>query len=110
MQEHFNENYVESDKYPNATFKGKVSNIGDIDFTKDGEYQVQVEGELTMHGISNKIKEAGTFIVKGDEVSGKSTFIIKPEEYEIEIPKTVMDNIAEEIEVTVLVSLKEFKK
>ena len=50
MQEHFNENYVESDKYPDAMFKGKVTNLKSIDFNKDGVYPAEVEGDLTMHG------------------------------------------------------------
>ena len=110
MQEHFNENYVESDKYPNAMFKGKVSNISTIDFTKPGEYKAMVEGELTMHGVTQKIAESGTFIVKEGKIDGSSTFMVKPENYKIKIPNTVIDNIAEEIEVTVNVSLDEYKK
>ncbi len=110
MQEHFNENYVESDKFPNATFKGTVSNLADIDFKADGEYASLVEGELSMHGVSKKVSEKGTFTVKGGQIIGLSSFILKPEDYGIKIPKTVVDNIAEEIEVTVDVKLEEFKK
>lgn len=110
MQEHFNENYVESDKYPNATFKGKVVNVKDFDFTSDNTFEVEVDGEITMHGETNKVAEKGTFTVKDGQITGTSTFIIKPEDYSIKIPKTVVDNIAEEIEVTVKVKLEEFKK
>ena len=110
MQEHFNENYVESDKFPNATFKGKVLNVADCDFTSDNTYEVVVEGDLTMHGVTTKVSEKGTFTVKDGKINGASTFIVKPEEYGIKIPKTVVDNIAEEIEVTVEVKLEEFKK
>lgn len=110
MQEHFNENYVESDKYPNAMFKGKISNISEIDFTKSGEYKAMVEGDLTMHGVTQKVSESGTFVIKDGKVVGNSVFKVKPEDYKIKIPKTVLDNIAEEIEVTVEVSLAEYKK
>jgi len=110
MQEHFNENYVESDKYPNAMFKGNVLNINEIDFAKGGDYSVVAEGELTIHGVTQKVQTTGIFAVTGDKINGKSTFIIKPEDYKIKIPKTVLDNIAEEIEVTVDVSLNKFNK
>jgi len=110
MQEHFNENYVESDKYPNATFKGKIANINDIDFTTAGEYKVVVEGALTMHGETQNIQTTGTFQITDEAINGKSVFTIKPEDYKIKIPKTVVKNIAEEIEVTVIVALKELKK
>jgi polyisoprenoid-binding protein YceI len=110
MQEHFNENYVESDDFPNATFKGKVTNLADVDFTTDGEYKATIQGDLTMHGVTNKVSVEGKFIVKDGQIVGSSTFIIKPEDYDIKIPNTVVDNIAEEIEVTVNVKLEEYKK
>ena len=110
MQEHFNENYVESDKFPNATFKGKVLHVADYDFTSDNTYEVVVEGNLTMHGETNKVNVKGTFTVKDEKITGTSTFIIKPEDYGIKIPKTVVDNIAEEIEVTVDAKLEAYKK
>lgn len=110
MQEHFNENYMESDKFPNTTLKGKVLNVKDFDFTSDNTFEVVVEGDLTMHGVTNKVSEKGTFTLKGSQITGTSTFVIKPEDYGIKIPKTVVDNIAEEIEVTVDVKLEEYKK
>ncbi len=110
MQEHFNENYVESDKFPNAMFKGKVANLNDIDFKTNGEYQVVVEGEMTIHGETKTIQTTGKFQVADETVSGRSVFIVKPEDYKIKIPNTVVQNIAEEIEVTVEVSLQALKK
>ena len=110
MQEHFNENYVESDKFPNASFKGKIINLGDINFTSPGEYEAQVQGVMTIHGVAVEISEAGIFIVGKGQVKGSSKFIIKPEDYDIKIPNTVVNNIAEEIEVTVEVILEEYKK
>jgi polyisoprenoid-binding protein YceI len=107
MQEHFNENYVESDKYPNATFVGKVINIKNIDFQKDGTYPAEVEGKLTLHGVTKDIKEKGTLEVKDGKIRGISKFLVKPSDYNIKIPSTVMANIAESIEVTVDVSLAE---
>ena len=109
MQEHFNENYMESDKLPNATFIGKVTNLSDIDFTKNGTYTATVEGKLTIHGITNDVKETGTFDVNGDKVTGDAKFNIKPEDYDIKIPTTVINKIADHIEVTVNVPLEKLK-
>ena len=63
-----------------------------------------------MHGETNKVNVKGTFTVKDEKITGTSTFIIKPEDYGIKIPKTVVDNIAEEIEVTVDAKLEAYKK
>jgi polyisoprenoid-binding protein YceI len=106
MQEHFNENYVESDKFPNATFQGKVTNIKSIDFTKPGSYDVQVEGDLTIHGVTRKISEKGNFTVEsGDKIHGTSKFFVIPADYDIKIPSAVMGKIAESIEVNIDVEL-----
>jgi len=105
MQEHFNENYAESDKYPNAVFIGKVANSADIDFLVDGEYPAVIEGDLTIHGVTNKVKHSGKFIVSGSAIHGKSVFNVKPEDYKIKIPGAVSKKIAESMEVTVDVKL-----
>jgi hypothetical protein len=105
MQEHFNENYAESDRYPNAMFKGKVTNLADIDFTVDGEYQAVIEGDLTIHGVTNKVKHNGTFTVKGGTIKGLAVFNVKPADYKIRIPSAVSKKIAESLEVTVDVKL-----
>ena len=105
MQEHFNENYVESDKYPNATFLGKITNIKDINLTKDGTYDANVEGKLTIHGVTNNVKEMGTFEVKQGKLVGKAKFNIVVADYKITITGTVGSNISKTVEVTVDVSL-----
>jgi polyisoprenoid-binding protein YceI len=110
MQEHFNESYVESDKFPNAMFKGKILNIGNYDFTSNNTFDVQVEGDLTIHGVTQKVNTTGTFKVEDNKIMGTSVFIVKPKDHDIKIPTTVINNIAEEIEVTVDVKLEEFKK
>ncbi len=105
MQEHFNENYMESETYPDANFIGKIVNIKDINLGKEGIYKVAVEGSLTMHGVTKKIKENGTLEVKGGKVLGKATLSVTPQDYNIKIPKAVIDNIAKAIQVEVNVSL-----
>ena len=110
MQEHFNENYMESDKFPNSTFQGKVTNLPVIDFKKEGTYEATIEGDLTIHGVTQKISEKGTFTVKaGDKIHGNSKFTIKPADYQIKIPKAVMQNIAETLEVTVDMELSKMQ-
>ena len=110
MQEHFNENYVESDKFPTATFLGKTANIKDINFTKDGSYPATVEGKLTIHGVTHDVKATGTFEVKKDVVQGKAKFFVTLADYNINIPSAVVSNIAKAVEVTVDVTLEKFNK
>lgn len=101
MEEHFNENYMESDKYPKAIFKGSVSDINKVNFSKDGSYPVIVNGDLTMHGITNKVSVPGTIAVKSGLVAAISSFKIKLADYKISVPKIVKDNIAESIDISV---------
>ena len=105
MQEHFNENYMESEKFPNSTFSGKITNIKDVNLSKDGVYKVVVEGDLAMHGVTNKVKVNGTLEVKAGKVLGNSSFNVTPKDYNITIPKAVIKNISEAIKVDVNVSM-----
>lgn len=99
MQEHFNEKYMESEKYPNCTFKGKINE--DIDFTKDGVYKVTATGKLNIHGVEQDRTIAGTLIIKNGTVQLLSDFKVKNVDHKIEIPTVVMAKIQEEIEVKV---------
>ena len=108
MQEHFNENYMESEKFPSSEFKGKITNLKDVNLTKDGVYKVLVEGDLTIHGITNKVKVNGTLEVNAAKVIGKASFEVTPKDYNIAIPKAVIKNISEAIKVDVNVSLDKF--
>jgi polyisoprenoid-binding protein YceI len=101
MQEHFNENYMESDKYPKAEFKGKVTDISSVNFAKDGTYNVKTTGKLTMHGVTKDVTVPGTITVKGKDVTTNTKFKVKTADYNISIPKLVEGKIAKEIEVTV---------
>jgi len=101
MQEHFNENYMESDKYPKAEFKGKILNMSDVNFRKDGTYNVKVAGRLTIHGVTKNVTIPGTVTVKGGSVTTNSKFRVKTADYGIKIPAMVSNKIAEQIEVTV---------
>lgn len=110
MQEHFNENYVESTKFPNSTFKGKITNIKDVDFTKNGKYQVNLEGDLTIKDATKKINEKGTLEVNGEKVKGLSTFNLVLNDYNIKIPNTVANNISKSIRIDVDINMEKSAK
>ena len=101
MQEHFNENYVESDKFPKASFDGKFDNVAAINFTKDGTYQTTVSGKLTIKDKTNTVSVPGTVTVKGTSVNTKATFKILLADYNVSIPSVVKDKINKEIEIRV---------
>lgn len=101
MQEHFNENYVESDKFPKATFKGNIENFDKINWTTDGTYPVKVTGKMTIHGVTKDITVPGTFEIKGGKINGKSTFNILIKEYDIAIPNLVKEKVSESVSIDV---------
>ncbi|MCX6256992.1 MAG: YceI family protein [Bacteroidia bacterium] len=101
MQEHFNENYVESTKFPKGSFKGTITNMKDINLAKDGKYKATVEGDLTVHGEVKKIKTDGTIEVKDGKLMVTSKFNVAPEDFKIIIPGLVREKIAKEMEVNV---------
>jgi len=101
MQEHFNENYMESAKYPKSKFLGSITNLSSIDFSKDGTYNATVEGTLTIHNVSQKIKSTGTISVTDGKISLKSKFIVAPKDYNITIESRFANNIGSSIEINV---------
>jgi hypothetical protein len=101
MEEHFNENYMESDKIPKALFKGKITNLSSVDFSKPGTYDATVEGDLTIHDVTKKITAKGTFEVITGGINANSKFNVVPEDYNITIPGVVRDKIDKNLEVTV---------
>lgn len=84
MQEKFNNDYAESNKFPRAEFKGTISNIKDINFTKDGNYKAVVKGNLTLHGVSKPVTVNGTITVKGGKVSATGKFPIVMKDHNID--------------------------
>jgi polyisoprenoid-binding protein YceI len=101
MQEHFNENYLESDKYPKASFNGKINNNSEINYKKDGTYPADVSGDLTIHNVTHQVSTRGTIEVKNGVVTAKAQFIVKPADYDIQIPSVVENKIAKEVTVNV---------
>jgi len=101
MEEHFNENYMESTEFPKATFSGTIVDAGKVNFMKEGNYPVSVEGQLTIHGVTRKIAAPGTITVSGGKVSAMAGFIVLLSDYKISIPGVVADKISKEAKVEV---------
>jgi polyisoprenoid-binding protein YceI len=101
MQEHFNENYVESNKFPKAEFKGKIKDNHEIDYKKDGIYKAKVKGDLTIHGETKEVDAEGKFIVKGGKITAEAEFSVKLSDFKISIPGLVADKIAKTAKITV---------
>lgn len=101
MEEHFNENYMESDKYPKASFKGKITDLKAVNFEKNGVYEVAVEGDLTIRDVTKKMSVKGTVEVVNGGLNANTKFIVAPEDYNIKIPGVVREKIAKTLEVTV---------
>ncbi len=103
MQVHFNEDYIESDKFPKANFTGSFTEI--IDPLKNGTIILHITGSMMMHGITKPISTNATLIIKNNTLDGTSNFKINPSDFNIEIPSLVRKKIAQQIDVHVKVSL-----
>ncbi|WP_192347642.1 YceI family protein [Algoriphagus sp. Y33] len=102
MKEHFNENYLESDKFPEAYFRGKISG-----YTRGSSQSDAVaEGELTIHGVTKPVKIQGTITEKSGKIEMQAVFNVVLEDYDIEIPRLMFQNIAEEVEVSIKFEFK----
>jgi hypothetical protein len=100
MQEHFNENYLESEKFPKSTFKGTFTVPDGLKARTDGTYELDVKGDLTIHGVTKPIETKSTLTLKDGKLSGTLLFNVNVKEFEIKIPNVVVKNIAESVEVT----------
>ncbi len=101
MQADFNENYMESNKYPKSTFKGTIADVSNINLSKDGSYKVSVKGDLTIHGVTKNITEPGTITIKDGNITAHSSFDVLLKDYHIDIPSIVNNKIAEKIKITI---------
>jgi hypothetical protein len=100
MEEHFNENYMESSKFPKATFKGKIVNF-DAKKLSSKKTEFDLEGDLTIHGVTKKIKTKLALVVNAGKITATSLILVKPQDYNIEIPSLVKDKIAENVKVSI---------
>jgi hypothetical protein len=103
MKEHFNEKYMDTERYPKSTFAGKINGY---DASASGEQHVKASGKLTIHGVTHDVELPGTIEKQGDKLVMKSSFTVKLEDYKIQIPQLLWKNIAEEIAVTVTFTYK----
>jgi hypothetical protein len=99
MEEHFNENYVESDKFPKTTFKGKIEDF-DISKLAVVTRAVKISGDLTLHGKTKKIMVMAKASKTGDKITIIGNFDVKPEDFDIEIPKLVSKKVADKVNVS----------
>jgi polyisoprenoid-binding protein YceI len=109
MQQHFNENYVESEKYPKSEFKGTITNNRDINYSKDGMYTTKVKGKLTMHGVTKDVETTGTLKINAGKIDASSTFNVLISDYNIKIPSVVKEKVSDTIKITVDCNLEPLK-
>lgn len=102
MEEHFNENYMDSEKFPKSSFKGKITNLASLDLKKVGKYDVVAEGQLTIRDVTKPVTVKGTLEVTATGLNVNTKFKIVPEDYNIAIPGVVREKIAKDLEVTVI--------
>ena len=101
MEEHFNENYMESTKFPKASFQGTIADLGKVNFKNNGAYQVNVTGNLTMHGVTNKVTLPATINVSGGKFVAASKFNVALADYKIKVPSLVSKQVSETVEVSI---------
>ena len=109
MQEHFNENYVESDKFPKAEFKGIIDGNETVNYSKEGTYAVKVKGKLTIHGETRDIETPGKLIVQNGKINALADFNVSLSDYKVSIPGLVADKVSNTAKITVACQLELFK-
>lgn len=109
MQEHFNENYLESGKFPKAIFKGKLDNPSAILYDKDGAYQTNVSGSLTLHGVTKNISAPIKIQVKGSKCTATVNFSVQLADYSIAIPSLVEDKVNKTVSLSIESTLEPIK-
>ncbi|MEY3194199.1 MAG: hypothetical protein RIQ78_296, partial [Bacteroidota bacterium] len=109
MEEHFNENYMESSKYPKATFSGQITNLNEVNFGKDGTYNAVVTGKMTVHGVTKDMTANGALTVVGGTLKLNAGFSLLLSDYAVDIPSLVSDKIAKEAKILIDATLAPLK-
>lgn len=99
MEEHFNENYLETEKYPKASYKGSIIDFSGYDFSKTGQFSVETEGQLEIHGVTQPLKATVDFDISETSITAKTLFKVTLKDHKVKIPKVVVMNIAEVVDV-----------
>ena len=108
MEEHFNENYMETTKFPKCVFKGKINET--VDYTKEGEQKVTITGKMELHGVTKDVTIDGVITKTGNDLKLYSKFKIKVSDYNIKVPSMYVKNIAETVDVTFNSVLEPYQK
>ena len=98
----FEKSLMQSSIYPKAKFKGKIDNLAIVNFSKDGQYNVNVTGALEIHGVTKTVTTPAVITIKGGAVSARSKFAVAIADYKIEVPKLVAENIAEKVNIEII--------
>jgi len=106
LEEHFNENYLHTNKFPNGTYKGKLIGFDKSMLAKDGTYKINSEGTVNLHGVDKPFKAPVTLTVKGDVATFNCVFNIKAEDFNIEIPELVKPKLSEYTPLNATISFK----
>jgi polyisoprenoid-binding protein YceI len=107
IQDHFNsDKWMDSQKNPTATFKGKITNLKEVNFAKDGTYNATVTGDLTIHGVKKEITTQASIVIKGKEITSTSSFTINLADYNITGAAIGGGKVAKEPKITVTASFK----
>lgn len=101
MQEDFNRDYVESDKFPKSEFTGQITNNAAINYSTKGNYTVTVKGKLSIHGVTKDVEATGTIDTKEGKIKLNSVFNILIADYQIKVPRIYLDNISKSLKITV---------
>ena len=109
MEEHFNENYVESNKFPKGEFKGEIKNVEKVDFGRDGTYPVKVKGKLTMHGESKDVESDARIIIQNGKIKASAEINVLLSDYKISIPGLVADKVSKTAKITISCMLEPLK-
>jgi polyisoprenoid-binding protein YceI len=109
MEEHFNENYVESDKFPKAEFKGAIAANERVNYAMDGTYTVKVAGKLTIHGVTKDVEAEGQLIIQAGKINAVADFIVPLSDFKVSIPGLVADKVSKTARISVACILEPLK-
>lgn len=103
MQDHFNENYMESTKFPKTVFKGTIQDVAKLNLGVTGTYKVMIQGDMIMHGVTKSMTVPAEFVVDSKGIHANAKFTVKCSDFDIKIPAVVKNNISNEVAITVKV-------